>query len=117
MKKMSLHGPNMLELVKNEIELMSSFSHDNIVRLVAADYVNTSNGKVAVVIMEYCSGGHLLGMIQEASKLKRTLDEKKACQIFHNILSAVVVLHTHEPPIAHRDLKVCILLFSSIDYH
>jgi AP2-associated kinase len=49
----------------------------------------------------------------DCSKSKRTFEESIVCKIFLNILQAVKVMHTHDPPIAHRDLKLENVLLSS----
>ena len=96
----------MEDLVRKEVKMMEKFKHKNIVKFLAADYMQDSSGKIALVLMEYCSKGHLLDMIHNSSKRKSFFSEELIFTIFRDILTAVELLHRHSPPITHRDLKV-----------
>ena len=90
--------------------MMEKFSHKNIVKFLASDYMRAPNGKIALVLMEFCSKGHVLDMVLKANKARQVFPEKLIFTIFRDILTAVELLHSQDPPIAHRDLKVKIAL-------
>ena len=79
----------------NEIELLKTVDHPNIIKLFDCYYDKT----FYYLIEEYCSGGDLFDYI----KKEHFFTEKKAAIIFKQILSAVN--HLHKKNIIHRDLK------------
>ena len=79
----------------NEIELLKTVDHPNIIKLFDCYYDKT----FYYLIEEYCSGGDLFDYIQK----EHFFTEKKASIIFKQILSAVN--HLHKKNIIHRDLK------------
>ena len=79
----------------NEIELLKTVDHPNIIKLFDCYYDKT----FYYLIEEYCSGGDLFDYIQK----EHFFTEKKAAIIFKQILSAVN--HLHKKNIIHRDLK------------
>ena len=79
----------------NEIELLKTVDHPNIIKLFDCYYDKT----FYYLIEEYCSGGDLFDYIQK----EHFFTEKKAAIILKQILSAVN--HLHKKNIIHRDLK------------
>ena len=77
----------------NEIELLKTVDHPNIIKLFDCYYDKT----FYYLIEEYCSGGDLFDYIQK----EHFFTEKKASIIFKQILSAVN--HLHKKNIIHRD--------------
>jgi serine/threonine protein kinase len=78
--------------LKNEVTLMKSLNHPNIVKLY--DVIN-DNGKI-YMILEYCNGGDLSKYIR---KRKTCYDNK----YFQEILDGMRYLYDHQ--IMHRDIK------------
>ena len=78
--------------LKNEITLMKSLNHPNIVKLY--DVIN-DNGKI-YMILEYCNGGDLSKYIRK----KKTCYDNK---YFQEILDGMRYLYEHH--IMHRDIK------------
>jgi serine/threonine protein kinase len=77
---------------RNEVELMKTISHPNIVRLYEVLQQNT----YVYMIMEYCNGGDLSRYIQRQTN-------KYDQRYFHQILIAFEYLHSKG--IIHRDIK------------
>ena len=89
-----------LSQIKNEIALWSKVSKDkNIVRLY--DYEITD--KTVYIIMELCEQGTLLQYIKQ---FKEPISETEALSILYQIISGIYKLHSQQPPIAHRDIKI-----------
>ena len=79
----------------NEIEVLKTVDHPNIIKLFDCYYDRT----FYYMVEEYCSGGDLFEYIQK----EKCFTEKKARIIFKQLLSAVN--HLHKKNIVHRDLK------------
>ena len=79
----------------NEIEVLKTVDHPNIIKLFDCYYDRT----FYYMVEEYCSGGDLFDYIQR----EKCFTEKKAKIIFKQLLSAVN--HLHKKNIVHRDLK------------
>lgn len=81
--------------LRQEIELMKTLDHPNIVRL----YETFDDGCDVYIVMEFCSGGELFDRLTS----RATFDEATACTLMRQILAAVSYCHSRR--IAHRDLK------------
>jgi len=94
--KVNFVGPEASS-VYEEIKLMKSIKHKNIVKLI--DVIETST--VLCIVMEYCENGELYDLIVDNFQNFALEDKKK---IFKELVEAVKYLHEHN--ISHRDLKV-----------
>ena len=100
LKKMNIISKEALENFKREIELWFKIKkHENIVKLI--DY--EIRDKTVFIIMELCSEGTLLEYINNTTNL---IPEKQIIYILNEISNALLVMHTQDKPIAHRDLKI-----------
>ena len=79
----------------NEIEVLKTLDHPNIIKLFDCYY----DRNFYYMVEEYCSGGDLFDYIQR----EQGFNERKAAIIFKQLLSAVN--HLHKKNIVHRDLK------------
>ena len=79
----------------NEISILKSLDHPNIIRLFECYY----DSSFYYMVEEYCSGGDLYDYI----KRQKNFSEKKAASIIHQLISATN--HLHSKKIVHRDLK------------
>lgn len=79
----------------NEIELLKSIDHPNIIKIF--EYYITSEG--IFIITEYCSGGELFDKIISMKKLT----ELQSAYIIYQLLSSI--FYCHNLNIIHRDLK------------
>jgi serine/threonine protein kinase len=85
--------PELQETMRNEINLLRSLFHPNIVKIYEVYHDTNKN---LSIIMEHCAGGDL------NSRLPYT--EQQAADILKQILEAVHYLHSSSH-IVHRDLK------------
>lgn len=88
-----------LEELRNEINVLRSLDHPNIVK--AYEEYETDNN--IYVVMEYCSGGDLYA--------RAPYMESQAASIVSQICSAIS--HMHKNGVVHRDLKVENIMFES----
>lgn len=62
------------------------------------------------ILMEYCSGGGIIDLMN--SRLRTRLSEAEVLKIFGDVAAGLKVMHSMDPPIMHRDLKVENILLS-----
>lgn len=72
---------------------------------------NEGEGYEILILMEYCSGGHIVDLMN--SRLQVRLNENEILSIFTSVCKAVAHLHYQNPPIIHRDIKVENVLITS----
>nr|CCA19325.1 protein kinase putative [Albugo laibachii Nc14] len=90
-----------LRFFRQEIELMSSLRHPNIVQFIGASWNNCSN---LCIIMEYMENGDLHSVLHSNRKKSFTWSDP-LLNIALDIVHGMLYLHTREPLIVHRDLK------------
>lgn len=88
-----------LDELKNEISVLQSLDHPNIVKAYEV-YESRVN---MYIVMEYCSGGDLYTRIPYS--------EKQSAKIIGKLLSAIAYMHEHN--ISHRDIKFENIMFES----
>ena len=83
------------EEIINEIDILKTMDHPNIVKL----FEFYSNNETYNIIMEYCKGGKLYNEIRNYAPF----DEKYSAYVMYQIFSAIN--YCHNMNIIHRDLK------------
>lgn len=92
-------SPEFIQELWNEIDILQSLDHPNIVKAFEI-YGSKRN---IYIVMEFCAGGDLY------SRLPYT--EKESAKIIGKLLSAVAFMH--EKGVVHRDLKFENIMFES----
>ncbi|XP_031179019.1 inhibitor of nuclear factor kappa-B kinase subunit epsilon isoform X2 [Sander lucioperca] len=87
------------EVQMREFEMLRKLNHNNIVRLHAVEELPS---KQKVLVMEYCSGGSLLSLLEEAENAFGLPETE-----FLTVLQCVVqgMNHLRENGVVHRDIK------------
>nr|XP_056700536.1 inhibitor of nuclear factor kappa-B kinase subunit epsilon isoform X1 [Euleptes europaea] len=88
------------EVQIREFEVLRKLNHHNIVKLFAVEEIDSSKQKV--LVMEYCSGGSLLTLLEE-SENAFGLSESEFLIVLHCVVSGMN--HLRENGIVHRDIK------------
>lgn len=95
LKRREIAEHKLQEQVKKELEVQSLLQHPGIVRvwtwIVEPERIH--------VVMEYCMGGDLYGLLQKEGKFKLW----KACSLLVGAVEGLAFLHEHG--IVHRDVK------------
>ena len=95
--------PETLQKLMEEVKVLKSFDHPNIIKV----YEVYENNHSINIITELCTGGELFDRIIAC----KNFSENKAALYLYQIMSAV--LACHEKGIVHRDLKPENMVFSS----
>jgi AP2-associated kinase len=105
LKKMICQNNERLKTARNEINILKSLpNHGNILRLYESDIVKVSDGHHVYILLELCEEGSLFDLMMKHETTK--LNEKQIIFIMREVCEGVKALHTCEPPIVHRDLKI-----------
>ncbi|KAI9231380.1 MAG: kinase-like domain-containing protein, partial [Podila humilis] len=90
--------------ILSEIEILQSIRNDHIINFYASWSTKAPNGGERIVfVTELMSSGTLKQYLKKT--LKGALKPKVLKSWCRQILQGLVYLHTHDPPIIHRDLK------------
>ena len=98
---------NFYKEYQNEISILTSIRHPNIVMLLGT-MVEDNN---LCIVTEYCEGGTLYDLLYKKKNIEIPLNLK--LNILIQISKALNFLHQNEPPIIHRDLKSLNVLLTS----
>ncbi|KAI0082311.1 hypothetical protein K474DRAFT_1671406 [Panus rudis PR-1116 ss-1] len=106
LKRIAIANEAMLSEVKKEVDIMRLLKgHPNIVYLIDAAWHRMSNGTYEVfILMEFCSGGGIIDMMNR--RLRERLTEPEILTIFADVCEGLAAMHALKPPLLHRDLKV-----------
>ncbi|KAI5118386.1 hypothetical protein M0805_005848 [Coniferiporia weirii] len=106
LKRIAVADEAMLNDVKKEVDIMRILrGHPNIVYLIDAAWHRMPSGMFEVfILMEFCSGGGIIDMMNR--RLRERLTESEILQIFVDVCEGVAAMHNLRPSLLHRDLKV-----------
>ena len=93
-----------IELVRTEVEAMSKFDHENVLKYIhsgTGEYLKNDGRKKVVnyLVLEIAEGGEIFDFVAETG----AFSEREARYFFKKILEGLD--HCHLMGIAHRDLK------------
>ncbi|KZV96962.1 hypothetical protein EXIGLDRAFT_670609 [Exidia glandulosa HHB12029] len=106
LKHIRVAHESLLNEVKVEVDVMRKLrGHPNIVNLIDAAWSKHPSGSVEVfILMEFCPGGGIIDMMNR--RLRERLTEAEILQIFVDVCEGVACMHSRQPAMLHRDLKV-----------
>ncbi|KAE9599481.1 hypothetical protein Lal_00039453 [Lupinus albus] len=94
-----LQSPQQLEKLYSEVHLLKSLKHENIIRLYNS-WVDDKNKAINMITELFTSGS-----LRQYRKKHKNVDMKAIKNWARQILRGLCYLHSHSPPIIHRDLK------------
>ena len=89
------------ESALNEIRILASVDHKNIIGYKEAFFYENTNH--LCIVMEIADGGDLESKIEQAKKIKSFVKEDKIWHIFKQMIEGLNALHQNK--IVHRDIK------------
>lgn len=94
-----LQSPEDLERLYSEIHLLKTLKHKNIIKFYSS-WVDTKTKNVNFITEIFTSG-----TLRQYRKRHKQVDIKAVKNWARQILRGLLYLHSHDPPIIHRDLK------------
>ncbi|KAM1819207.1 hypothetical protein ACFX15_000828 [Malus domestica] len=94
-----LRSPEDLEKLYSEVHLLKSVKHDNIIKFYNS-WVDDQKNTINMITELFTSGS-----LRRYRKKHKNVDMKAIRNWARQILGGLVFLHSHNPPIIHRDLK------------
>ncbi|CAK7335801.1 unnamed protein product [Dovyalis caffra] len=94
-----LQSSQQLERLYSEVHLLKSLKHENIIKFYSS-WVDDKNKTINMITELFTSGN-----LRQYRKKHKTVDMKAIKNWARQILRGLQYLHTHSPPIIHRDLK------------
>ena len=106
-KSKYMKNPKAYRYLENEINILKSIDHENIIKLYNSDL---EDRKFKYLITEYCNGGDLANILEHYMKEKsRPFSEEEVQYIMRQLVSGIKYLHLKNEKkweIIHRDLKL-----------
>ncbi|XP_011022433.1 PREDICTED: serine/threonine-protein kinase WNK8 isoform X3 [Populus euphratica] len=94
-----LQSSQQLERLYSEVHLLKSLKHENIIKFYSS-WVDDKNKTINIITELFTSGS-----MRQFRKKHKAVDMKAIKNWARQILRGLHYLHTHSPPIIHRDLK------------
>ncbi|XP_031262712.1 serine/threonine-protein kinase WNK8 isoform X2 [Pistacia vera] len=94
-----LQSPDQLERLYSEVYLLKSLKHENIIKFYNS-WVDDKNKTINMITELFTSGS-----LRQYRKKHKNVDMKAIKNWARQILRGLHYLHSHCPPIIHRDLK------------
>ncbi|KAG0473236.1 hypothetical protein HPP92_015093 [Vanilla planifolia] len=94
-----LQSPGNLERLYSEVYLLKSLKHDNIIKFYNS-WVDDKNKTINIITELFTSGN-----LRQYRRKHKHVDLKAIKNWARQILCGLEYLHSHKPPILHRDLK------------
>ncbi|GMM30335.1 serine/threonine protein kinase [Martiniozyma asiatica (nom. inval.)] len=107
LKRVAVPDKQALTTLRREVEAMRRLQNKSyIVSYIDSHAARLANGHgyEVFVLMEFCNKGGLIDFMN--TRLVNRLNEKEILNIFYDITTAVGHMHTLNPPILHRDIKI-----------
>lgn len=94
-----VQSPQDLEQLYSEVHLLRTLKHENIIKFHTS-WIDDQNQTVNIITELFTSGN-----LRQYRKKHKTVDMKALKRWARQILMGLDYLHSHQPPIIHRDLK------------
>ncbi|KAK2388485.1 no lysine (K) kinase [Trifolium repens] len=94
-----MQSPQNLEKLYSEVHLLKSLKHENIIKLYSS-WVDEKTRTINMITELFTSGN-----LRQYCKKHKNVDMKAIKNWARQILRGLCFLHSHNPPVIHRDLK------------
>lgn len=109
LKRVKVPDKPSLNILRKEVDAMRKLQgHDCIVSYIDSHATRSNNGigpgYEVFMLMEYCSNKGLIDFMN--TRLVNKLNENEILNIMEQITHAVAFMHSLNPPLIHRDIKI-----------
>ena len=104
LKRCSLQRAEIFATVNKEIKLLQTFASPYVVKIITSEIQTKGALQEALVLLEFCPGGHLLDKVNNQNGVP--FEKAEIYRIFGQLLLSLQPLHDYNPPCIHRDLKL-----------
>jgi len=94
----SAMDPELKEDFRREVDILSEVRHPNVVLLMGA----CQRGTNLCIVLEWCQGGSLFDVVH---RRQSDLPKEQRLRLATGAMAGLAFLHSHSPPIIHRDIK------------
>ena len=114
LKRCNIDREESFSVATKEINMLQRYRGPNVVALLDTTIVQKNRGsREALLLLEFCPGGHLLSRLLERGESYLPVDA--IYRMFGQICVAISALHSSRPIIVHRDIKLENVLFGEVD--
>ena len=104
LKKIVCHDKERVTLAEREVAIFERLPpHSNIVQYYGHSVSCSGSKKEFVLLLELLAGGHLLDLL---NRNNGELSESQIVCVMKDIAVGLVHLHSQNPPVQHRDIKI-----------
>lgn len=114
LKRVSVPDKAQLNILRAEVDAMRRLKgHKFIVSYIDSHASRMDNGAgyEVFVLMEYCANGTLIDFMN--TRLHNKLKEDEVLKIMSDVSQGIAIMHSLQPPLVHRDIKIENVLISS----
>ncbi|XP_042438151.1 probable serine/threonine-protein kinase WNK3 [Zingiber officinale] len=94
-----LRNADDLDRLYSEVHLLKTLKHKNIIKFYSS-WVDAKNNNINFITEVFTSG-----TLRQYRKRHKQVDKRALKKWSRQILSGLLYLHSHDPPVIHRDLK------------
>ncbi|KAJ0400775.1 hypothetical protein ATCC90586_002051 [Pythium insidiosum] len=105
LKRLLAENDAAFQWIQREIDMHQRFRHASVVEFYASQVNRKGRTEREVfILMEFCPSGHLYENMTKMGE--KRFSEKELLQTFRSLCVPVHLMHSQDPPVAHRDLKL-----------
>lgn len=113
LKRCNIDRPESFDIANTEIKMLQKFKGPYVVSLLdSCIHQKTKTSREACLLMEYCTGDHLLNRLLQRNG--SYLPQDAIFRMFGQLCLGVKEMHLSRPVIVHRDLKLENILFGPV---
>ncbi|EFC43718.1 predicted protein, partial [Naegleria gruberi] len=106
LKRLLIQDSSQSVQAKKEIDVMKKLNnHENVVKLIGVKEIQNNRTNEIYILMELADS-EVVGMMEERLNQRSKFSEQEILNIFFDVCKGVAHMHSQNPPMIHRDLKV-----------
>ncbi|KAF0978607.1 hypothetical protein FDP41_002427 [Naegleria fowleri] len=107
LKRLLIQDPSQGIQARKEIEVMKKLNnHENVVKLIGVKEIQNGRANEIYILMELADTEVVSMMEERINSGEKKFSEQEILKIFFDVCKGVAHMHSQNPPMIHRDLKV-----------